>query len=52
MAASTLSNEANAATLLTLGFLPRIPNPLNLVSQVITQALRWDTWPRLDATTR
>src|SRR5438067_12567039 len=49
---SKLYNEDNAANLLTLGFITRIPNTLNLVSQVITQALRWDTWQRLDATTR
>lgn len=29
-----------------------MPNTFTLVSQVITQALRWDTWQRLDATTR
>ena len=52
VADSKLYNEANAANLLALGFITRIPNTLNLVSQVITQALRWDTWQRLDATTR
>lgn len=52
VADSKLYNEDNAANLLTLGFITRIPNTLNLVSQVITQALRWDTWQRLDATTR
>ena len=52
VADSKLYNEANAANLLTLGFITRIPNTLNLVAQVITQALRWDTWQRLDATTR
>jgi transposase len=52
VADSKLYHEANAANLLALGFITRIPNPLNLVSQVITQALRWDTWQRLDDTTR
>ena len=52
VADSKLYNEDNAANLLTLGFITRIPNTLNLVSQVITQALRWDTWQRLDAPTR
>ena len=52
VADSKLYNEANAANLLALGFITRIPNTLNLVSQVITQALRWDTWQRLDDTTR
>jgi transposase len=52
VADSKLYNEDNAANLLTLGFITRIPNTLNLVAQVITQALRWDTWQRLDATTR
>src|SRR5438094_2485093 len=49
VADSKLYHEANAANLLALGFITRIPNTLNLVSQVITQALRWDTWQRLDA---
>ena len=52
VADSKLYNEDNAANLLALGFITRIPNTLNLVSQVITQALRWDTWQRLDDTTR
>src|SRR5439155_24373647 len=52
VADAKLYNEDNAAHLLTLGFITRIPNTLNLVSQVSTQALRWDTWQRLDATTR
>jgi transposase len=52
VADSKLYNEDNAATLKTLGFITRIPNTLKLVVQVITQALRWDTWHRLDATTR
>jgi transposase len=49
---STLSHADNAANLRTLGFLTRIPNTRHLVSQVMTQALRWHPWQRLDATTR
>jgi transposase len=52
VADSKLYNEANAANLQALGFITRIPHTLKLVSQVITQALPWDTWPRLDDTTR
>src|ERR1700694_426391 len=52
VADSKLYHEDNAATLRALGFITRIPNTLNLVSQVITQVLRWDTWQRLDDTTR
>jgi transposase len=44
--------EDTAATLAKLGFITRIPGTLKLVSQVITQALQWDRWHRLDATTR
>ena len=35
-----------------LGFITRIPNTIGAVSQVITQALTWDTWHPLDETTR
>jgi transposase len=52
VADSKLYNEDSAATLKTLGFITRIPNTLKLVVQVITQVLRWDTWHRLDDTTR
>jgi transposase len=52
VADSKLYNEDNAANLQALGFITRIPNTLKLVSQVITQALRWDTWQPLDAGTR
>ncbi len=52
VADSKLYHEDNAAHLRALGFITRIPNTLNLVSQVITQALRWDTWQRLNDTTR
>ena len=48
----TLYNEDNAANLQALGFITRMPHTLKLVSHVITQALRWDTWQHLDDTTR
>src|SRR5262247_361655 len=44
--------EDNAVHLAKLGFITRIPATLKLVSQVISQALQWDTWHELDATTR
>jgi transposase len=52
VADSKLYHADNAANLQALGFITRIPNTLTLVSQVIMQALRWDTWQRLDDTTR
>ena len=52
VADSTLYHANKAANLLAMGFITRIPNTLNLVSQVISPALRWATWQRLDATTR
>jgi transposase len=52
VADSKLYHEDNAANLRQLGFITRIPNTLKLVGQVIGQALRWDTWHRLDETTR
>jgi transposase len=52
VADSKLYNEANATNLQQLGFITRIPNTLKLVGQVITQALQWDTWHHLNATTR
>jgi transposase len=47
-----LSNADHATNLTKLGFLTRIPGTLTLVSQMITQVLTWDTWHRLDETTR
>ena len=44
--------EDNAVHLAKLGFITRIPATLKLVSQVIGQALQWDTWQRFDANTR
>jgi transposase len=52
IADAKLYTEATAATLAKLGFITRIPGTLKLVSQVITQALQWDKWHRLDETTR
>ena len=52
VADSKLYTEANAANLQALGLITRMPHTLKLVSPVITPALRWDTWPRLDDTTR
>jgi len=44
--------EDNAVPLSKLGFITRIPATLKLVSQVIRQALQWDTWQPLDPHTR
>jgi transposase len=52
VADSKLYSEENAKQLAKLGFITRIPGPLKLVSQVIRQALREDTWQPLDDTTR
>jgi len=47
-----LYHEDHAANLRQLGFITRMPNTLKLVAQVSGQALRGDTWHRLDETTR
>ena len=52
IADSKLYSKDNAAQLKPLGFITRIPDTLTLVSQVIRQALREDTWQALDDTTR
>ena len=52
VADAKLYTEENAANLKKLGFITRIPNTIGPVSQVITQALTWDTWHPLDETTR
>lgn len=44
--------EDNAVHLAQLGFITRIPATLKVVSQVIGQALQWDTWQPFDDTTR
>ncbi len=46
-----LYHEDNAANLKSLGFITRIPQTLKIVSQVIRQALKMDTWQRLDEQT-
>jgi len=52
IADAKLSHEAHAPNLQALGFMTRIPNTIGVVSQVITQALTWDSWHWLDETTR
>ena len=52
IADSKLYSKENAVHLKPLGFITRIPDTLKLVSQVISQALRQDTWQRVDDTTR
>ncbi len=52
IADAKLYHEANAPTLHALGFITRIPNTIGVVSQVIMQALTWDSWHWLDETTR
>jgi transposase len=52
VADAKLSCEDNATPLAKLGFITRIPATLKLVSQVISQALPWDTWQPLDPHTR
>jgi transposase len=52
IADSKLYSEDNAAKLKQLGFITRIPGPLKLVSQVISQALRGATWQPIDDATR
>jgi transposase len=44
--------EDNAVHLAKLGFITRIPATLKVVSQVIGQALQWDTWRPCDDNTR
>src|SRR5437899_5325768 len=52
VADAKLYNEDAATPLNNLGFITRIPGTLKLVSHVISQALKWDAWQELDATTR
>jgi hypothetical protein len=52
IADSKLYHEDHAPNLQTLGCITRIPPTLRAVSQVIMQALAWDTWHRLDGETR
>lgn len=44
--------EDNAVHLAKLGFITRIPATLKVVSQVIGQALQWDTWRPYDDNSR
>ena len=52
VADSKLYSEANAKHLAPLGWITRIPGTLKLVSQVIRQALREESWQAVDDTTR
>ena len=52
VADAKLSCEDNAVHLAKLGFITRIPATLKVVSQVMSQALQWDTWQPFDDTTR
>ena len=52
IADSQLYHEDNAPNLQQLGFITRIPTTIGVASQVIAQALTWDTWHRLDNKTR
>jgi transposase len=52
VADATLSCEDNAASLAKLGLITRIPAPLKVVAQVMSQALPWDTWHPVDTKTR
>ena len=52
VADATLSSAEHAANLKKLGFIPRVPGTRTLVTHVLAQALRGDTWQSLDETTR
>jgi transposase len=52
MADAQRDQQDKAAHRSTLGFLPRLPQTLKVVSPVMTHALPWDMGPGLDATTR
>jgi transposase len=52
VADAKLYSEDNAANLKKLGCITRIPGTLKLVTQVIGQAITWNTWQRLAETTR
>jgi transposase len=52
VADAKLYTEDHAPHLAQLGLITRLPGPRKLVTQVITQALHWDTWPYLQARTR
>jgi transposase len=48
VADAKLYHADNAPHLQHMGFITRIPNTLGVVSQVIRQALEWDTWHPVD----
>jgi transposase len=48
VADAKLYHVDNATHLKHMGFITRIPNTLSVVSQVIRQALEWDTWHPVD----
>jgi transposase len=52
VADAKLYHADNAPHLKHIGFITRIPNTLGVVSQVIRQALTWDTWHPVDANIR
>ena len=52
VADAKLYHADNASSLQRIGFITRIPNTLGVVSQVIMQALGWDTWQPFDDNTR
>jgi transposase len=52
VADAKLYGADNAAPLAKLGFITRIPATLKVVSQLMHQALQWDTWQPFDDDTR
>jgi transposase len=48
VADAKLYHADNATHLKHMGFITRIPNTLSVVSQVIRQALEWETWHPVD----
>ncbi|HEX9868688.1 MAG TPA: IS1634 family transposase [Candidatus Tectomicrobia bacterium] len=48
VADATLDHADNAPHLEHMGFITRLPNTLGVVSQVLRQALTWDTWHPVD----
>jgi transposase len=52
VADAKLACEDHATPLAKLGFLTRIPAPLKVVAQGMSQALQWDTWPPVEHNTR
>ena len=48
VADAKLYHEDNASSLKGIGFITRMPNTLGVASQVLRQALEWDTWQPVD----